>query len=98
VLPADERADPADGGLADPKTARVALAPDHPFRICRHQLPVPVEQCTVGSDQDDRVVERGATEFAVTLVNSAHDYDVAPGRCLTKRSQFVGLQVDAVGE
>ena len=98
LLPADQRADPAAEGLADPKTTGVTLTPDRALRVGRHQLAVPIQHRAVGSDQDYCVVKRKPGELGITLTDPAHNYDLALRRRLTQWSQIVGLQVNAVGQ
>ena len=56
-LPADEAADPAGGRIDHTQAAGVAHAPHHALRIGRHELPMPVEERAVGSDDNDSVEE-----------------------------------------
>ena len=52
MLPADESADPAGGGVDCTKAFDVARAPDEPLGVGRNELPVVVEEGAVRADGD----------------------------------------------
>ena len=58
VLPADQAAEPAERRLDRAQPAAVALAPDEPLVVRRHELAVVERQLAVGRVVEQRVVER----------------------------------------
>ncbi len=77
VLPAGQRADPADGGVDRLQAGAVALAPDHPLVEGRGDLAALEQQAAVGVEDELGVVERAV----VALVHPEHDHHAeAAGR------------------
>ncbi len=61
MLPADERTHPSGGSVHGAETLDVSLAPDEALRVGRHQFAVMVEQPSIRSDCDKRVVKGAPT-------------------------------------
>ena len=70
MLPAGQRADPADGGVNGANTSPIALPPDHALMISRRDFPPLQHQATIVVENQLRVVERAA----VALIDPDHQH------------------------
>ena len=79
VLPADQPADAGRAGLDRAQPAAVALAPDEPLVVRRHELAVVQRERAVGRVVEQRVVER-AGPLGVDLVDAGDEPDAVLAR------------------
>ena len=74
VLPADQAAEPAEAGLDRVEAAAVALAPDEPLVVRRHELAVVEGELAGRRVVEERVVDRPGP-LGLDLVDAGDDPD-----------------------
>ena len=87
VLPADQAADPSERRLERPQAAPVALAPDEPLVVRRHELAVVERELARRRPVEQRVVER-SRPLRVGLVDADDEPDAVLAR---DRGEPVGV-------
>jgi hypothetical protein len=73
MLPAYERTDTTVRRIDGAETVRVARTPHQALGIRGHELPMMVEQSPIGTERQDRVVERATAWSRIDTFDDADD-------------------------
>jgi hypothetical protein len=77
MLPADERSHAPHGRIDRAETIRVPRSPDESLRVGGYELAMMIHEPTVGTEGEDRVVERSASRARLhPFDDSGHEHDV----------------------